>query len=263
MMIKNKNKAVLTAAFILQLFFVPGLLAVEENMNEWGEQMTFEVRWSFVVAGIATLEFFPEEELNGTSVNYYVYKARTSKFVDLFYKVRDIIESYTDPDLNRSIIYRKTQRGKSKKDIVVTFDWDKETVQYSLNGNSMDPIEISPDTFDPLSVFYAFRSKLSDDNKEMKINLTDGKRYITALTRTVKRETIKVAGKKYNTILVEPRMEGVGGVFQKTKNARLKIWVTDDSRRIPVRIKSKVAVGSFVADLVDYKGSFTVEPTNQ
>ena len=128
MMIMNKNKAVLTAAFILQLFFAPGLSAAEENMDDWGEQMTFEVRWSFVVAGIATLEFFPEEELNGTSVNYYVYKARTSKFVDLFYKVRDIIESFTDPDLNRSIIYRKTQRGKSEKDIADFLDVDTTTI---------------------------------------------------------------------------------------------------------------------------------------
>lgn len=257
-MIKNKNKAVLTAVIIIQLIFMLGLPVAEENGDYRGERMTFEVRWSFIVAGVATLEFFPGEELDSASVNHYVYRARTSKFADLFYKVRDTIESYTDANLNRSIIYKKKQRGKSYKDIVVKFDWDKGTVQYSLNGNSMAPLGVSRDTFDPLSVFYAFRSKLSDDNKEMKINLTDGKRYISAVARTVEKETIKVAGRKYNTILVEPQMEGVGGVFQKSKNAKLKIWVTDDSRRIPVRIKSKVAVGSFVADLVDYKGSYSV-----
>lgn len=259
-MTKKKNKFILTAAVILLLSFTPRLSGTEESgVNEGGERMTFEVRWAFVVAGEVTLEFIPGEQLYFTKVNHYLYKARTSEFADLFYKVRDTIESYTDADLNRSIIYMKKQRGKSTRDISVAFNWDSKTARYSLNGNSMPPIEISPDTYDPLSVFYAFRSKLSDDSKEMKINLTDGKRYITAVARTVKRETINVAGTKYNTILVEPRMEGVGGVFQKTKNAKLKIWITDDSRRIPVRIKSKVVVGSFVADLVDYEGSYSVE----
>ena len=252
-----KNKTVLTAVVILLLSFTPRLSGTEESgISAGGEKMTFQVRWAFIVAGEATLEFFPGERLYYTRVNRYLYTARTSEFADMFYKVRDTIESYTDADLNRSIIYRKKQRGKSTRDITVSFNWDSKTARYTKNGSSMPPIKISPGTFDPLSVFYAFRSKLSDDNKEIKIYLTDGKRHITAVARTVKRETIKVAGKKYDTILVEPRMEGVGGVFQKSKNAKLKIWVTDDSRRIPVRIKSKVAVGSFVADLVDYEGNY-------
>ena len=252
------KKTVLTAVFIMFLAFTAHLSGAEENIaDKGGEKMTFQVRWAFIVAGEATLEVFPGEQLYYTRVNRYLYKAKTSEFVDMFYKVRDTIESYTDADLNRSMIYRKKQRGKSTRDITVIFNWDSKTAQYTKNGSSMPPIEISPDTFDPLSVFYAFRSKLSDDNKEMKINLTDGKRHITAVARTVKKETIKVAGTKYNTILVEPRMEGVGGVFQKSKNARLSIWVTDDNRRIPVRIKSKVAVGSFVADLVAYEGNYS------
>lgn len=259
-MIVIKIKVISITALLLLLTSTAHLPGAGENIvNKGGEKMTFQVRWAFIVAGEATLEFFPGEQLYYTRVNRYLYKARTSEFADMFYKVRDTIESYMDADLNRSIIYRKKQRGKSTKDINVIFNWDSNTARYSLNGRSMPSIEISPDTCDPLTVFYLFRSKLSDDKKEIKINLTDGKRHITAVARTVKKERIKVAGKEYSTVLVEPRMEGVGGVFQKTKNAKLKIWVTDDNRRIPVRIKSKVAVGSFVADLVGYEGSYSVE----
>jgi hypothetical protein len=49
---------------------------------------------------------------------------------------------------------------------------------------------------------------------------------------------------------VEPSLEHVGGVFEKSKDAKVQIWVTADARRIPVKIKSKVAVGSFVGELV-------------
>jgi len=46
----------------------------------------------------------------------------------------------------------------------------------------------------------------------------------------------------------------VGGVFEKTKDAKIHIWVTADERRIPVRIKSKVAIGSFIGELTSATG---------
>ena len=55
----------------------------------------------------------------------------------------------------------------------------------------------------------------------------------------------------YDAFLIEPEIEHISGVFKKSKKAKIQIWLTADERRIPLRIKSKVAVGSFVADLVD------------
>lgn len=78
-----------------------------------------------------------------------------------------------------------------------------------------------------------------------------------ARAKVVKREEIKVGGVTYDTFLVEPEMENIGGVFEKSRNAKLQIWVTADNRRIPLRIKSKVKVGSFVAELVSYEDGLT------
>jgi hypothetical protein len=44
-------------------------------------------------------------------------------------------------------------------------------------------------------------------------------------------------------------MEHIGGVFQKSPGAKLQIWVTADEWRLPVKIESKVVVGSFSAEL--------------
>jgi len=46
----------------------------------------------------------------------------------------------------------------------------------------------------------------------------------------------------------------VGVVFEKSKNAKIQVWVTADKRRMPVKIKSKVVVGSFVGELVSATG---------
>jgi hypothetical protein len=58
----------------------------------------------------------------------------------------------------------------------------------------------------------------------------------------------------YDTYLIEPEIKHIGGVFEKSKNAKIKLWVTADKRKIPVKIKSKVVVGSFVGELVSATG---------
>jgi hypothetical protein len=43
-------------------------------------------------------------------------------------------------------------------------------------------------------------------------------------------------------------------VFEKSKDARIQLWVTADRRHIPVKIKSRVVVGTFVGELVTAEG---------
>ena len=39
---------------------------------------------------------------------------------------------------------------------------------------------------------------------------------------------------------MEPDLKDLGGVFEKSKDAQFKIWVTSDKRRIPIRIKRNI-----------------------
>lgn len=222
-----------------------------------GEKMAFEVRWSGILAGEAVIELLPVEDLNGVESYHLVFTAKTSPFVDIFYKVRDRIDSYTDVEMTHSLLYKQIHQGRSKKEITVEFDWERQEAKYSLNGEDREPVSIMPGTFDPLSVYYAFRLHDLNNEIEYDIPLTDGKKLIIGKAKVIKRENIKVAGVSYDTFLVEPGMEDIGGVFEKSKNAKLQIWVTADDRRIPVRIKSKVKVGSFVAELVSFENGLT------
>jgi hypothetical protein len=72
--------------------------------------------------------------------------------------------------------------------------------------------------------------------------------------RVLKRETITTKAGEFDTFLVEPEVKEIGGVFRKSPDAKLQIWITTDARRIPVRVRSKVAVGSFYMDLTGYEG---------
>ena len=229
-------------------------IAVGHNLPFYPEEkMTFEVRWAFIPAGEAVLEVLPIETMKGKRSYHFVFTARTYEFIDLFYKVRDMIDSYTDVEMTHSILYRKQHKGKSQKDVVVNFDWEREEAQYSNFGEKLEPVSIMPGTFDPLSVFYSFRLNDLNENKEIKTPVTDGKKCIIGKARVIRREKIELSSGSYDTYLVEPDLEHIGGVFKKSRNAELQIWVTADDRCIPVRIKSRVKVGSFVAELVSFE----------
>jgi hypothetical protein len=215
-----------------------------------GEKLTFQIKWSFLPAGEAVLEILPMTTINGVRAYHFLMTARTYPFIDLFYKARDRIDSYTDAEITHSILYKKRKKGKSKRDVLVNFDWQRLEAQYSNFGEKRKPISIRPGSFDPLSVFYAFRLHELRENAEIQAPVTDGKRCVVGRARIVKRETIKVAHRTYDTFLAEPHLQRIRGVFEKSKDAKFQIWITADNRRIPVKVKSKVVVGSFVAELI-------------
>jgi hypothetical protein len=219
-----------------------------------GEKLVFEVKWKFIPAGEAALEVLPMETIGGVKHYHFLMTAKTYKYIDPLYKVRDRIDAYTDLKMTHSKLYKKKNRGRRKKDIVVSFEPTKQLAQYSKNGKKRKPIPIKPGSFDPLSVFYAFRFCSLKKNKVLKVPVTDGKKCVMGKAVVIKRETIVVESGTYDTFLVEPDLKHIGGVFKKSKNAKLKIWVTADARKIPIKVESEVIVGSFVAELISAKG---------
>lgn len=215
-----------------------------------GERLTFQAKWGFIPAGEAVLEILPIETLDGVRSYHFVMTAKTYPYIDLFYKFRERIDAYTDLQMTRSLLYRLKKEGKKKKQVLVNFNWDRQEAQYSNFGEKRKPISVMPGSFDPLSVFYAFRLHDLKENKVLKNPVTDGKKCVMGKATVLKRETIKVVSGTYDTYLVVPELAHLGGVFEKAKNAKIEIWVTADKRRIPVKIKSKVVVGSFVGELI-------------
>ena len=221
-----------------------------------GEKLTFELRWSVVRAGEAVVEVLPIETVNGEDAYHFLMTVKSTPFVDLFYKVRDRIDSYCDVGMNKSLLFMKKQReGRSKRDVLVIFDWEKHQAQYSNFGKKRKPISIVPGTFDPYAAFYFTRLFDWEKGSEIERPVTDGKKNIIGKARMIKRETITVPSGTYDTFLIEPDIEHVGGVFEKSEDAKIELWVTADERRIPVRLKSKVVVGSFVGELISVEGT--------
>jgi hypothetical protein len=221
-----------------------------------GERLTYALKWTVIPAGKAVLEVHPMTAINGVPAYHFVLTAKSTPFIDRIYKVRDRIEGFVDTAMTGSMLYKKKQReGSVKKDVLVVFDADSNQARYYKSGKIRKELPISVGTFDPLSAFYYTRSLELQENSVIQKPVSDGKRWIIGKAHVVRRETITLdGGDTYDTFLVEPDLSHVGGVFEKSKDAKLQLWVTADQHRIPVRIRSAVVIGSFTGELVSARG---------
>ena len=244
-----------------------------------GEKLKFRLRWGIIPAGEALLEVLPIETIDGIESYHFVLTARTNAFIDAFYKYRSRIDAYADTGMTRSIRYRKKVEARKKiREVILSFDWEASEVQYhSVRKYTADDTKapgtrdrksdvrirkyftpVLPGAFDPLSVFYYSRSIPLNENTRILRPVSDGKKCIIGAAKVKRREKLRLANGTYDTYLIEPNLKHLEGVFEKSKKAKIQLWVTNDERRIPVKLKSKIVIGSFTGELI----SFTEGRTN-
>src|SRR5262249_18635793 len=114
--------------------------------------------------------------------------------------------------------------------------------------------EVGPCVLDTLSAFYVTRVRGVPAEGALELPLFDnGKRY-TLGVRLLGRERLDLPaplGKQVPTIVIEPQLAEGTGLF--VKRGRLTLWLTDDARRIPVRMQSRVAIGAVTGELESYE----------
>jgi len=217
-----------------------------------GEKLAFAVTWGFIPVGEGTLQVMPATRLNGVEAMHFSMAVRTNAFGDIFYRVRDRMEGFTDGEMKKSLLYKKVSEGKTRRDVTVTYDWEEKRARYFNHGEEHASVALLPGSYDPLSMFFAFRFFDLEVGRAMALPVSDGKKTVTGEAFVTERTAIEIRGVNYDTFLVRVDTKDLDGVFKKSRDAELLIWVTADKRRIPVRIKSSVFVGSFTVDLVSH-----------
>lgn len=219
-----------------------------------GEKMHFVLKYGVIPAGEATLEVHAMESINGVDAYHFVVTARSNSFIDMFFKVRDRVDSYADVGMNHSLYYRKRQHeGKTRRDITVDFDWEEKKTTYVNFDTEPKTINLIPGSFDPLSVFYFSRLLALRSEKKFVRPVTDGEKNLIGCLRITGKEDVSVEAGTFKTLVMEPDLQNVEGVFSKKQRAKIRLWITDDERRLLVKMSSQAMVGSFVAELASYE----------
>lgn len=212
------------------------------------EKLVYDLTWTGIKAGTATQEIIDEKD----SIRI-VSTARSADWLSVFFPVEDRIESVLTkappPQFGLPRNFRmKINEGKHRRDKEIIFDHGKRKARYidHLGGEIVD-LEIGKSTYDTYSSFYYIRTLPLEVGKSVFVSILDKKQVWNVEVQVLKKEQIDSILGKVNTILIKPLIKSEG-IFQK--KGAIYIWLTDDARRIPVQMKTKVAIGSVTATLV-------------
>jgi hypothetical protein len=222
-----------------------------------GETLTYEISWSKIItAGTAVMEVKEERLPNGKKVFRFIATSHSVGVVDKFYHVYDVVQSVFDPQIMQSLSFDLSEsHGKRKRRRTLTFDHVGRTVVSRVNNDPPQILSIPAQVQDALSsLFYLRTMKDFTVGKSHVIEVHDSGKNWSVDVLTLGREQVKTPAGEFNTIKVKtfPRYEGV---FMNT--GEIFIWLTDDSRKLPVLMKSTISIGSIVSTLTDMKlGAF-------
>jgi hypothetical protein len=211
------------------------------------ERLEYDLKWQGIKAGTAVLEI--KEDIGGTRI---VSTAKSAKFISLFYLVDDRIESVVEKGLYPVHYSIRLKEGRHRRDKEIIFDRKAGKARHIDHlKDEKKEIDLPDNVFDPMSGFYHMRTQKLSVGSPFFIKVFDSKRVWDMEVKVLRKERIETAIGTFDTIVVKPLMQSEGIFYRK---GEILIWLTDDEKKIPVRLSSKVKIGSIVAELTG--GSF-------
>lgn len=217
-----------------------------------GETLSYDVTWSVFPAGrlVATLMGGPK----GSSSSYEVKTTAESKgFVSLLYDVEDEFHSFFNPaTVCSESITKRINEGRRRKETRIQFDYarklailDERDPTNSKIPAKHDEKSIPACVEDVVTAFYYLRSQPLEVGKSIKLAVNDGSKTTDVVVEVQAREQIQTGIGTRAALRVEPKI--FGGLYPR--KGRMLIWFSDDSERLPLRIKMMITLGDITGTL--------------
>lgn len=210
-----------------------------------GEALTYDISWSsFVTAGSATMSV-KEKRPSYSSVAYYIVAEGRpvpllAKLYDLYYKADTLLDTYTLLPQRASLFSRRGRRQQMK---TTMFNRRTNTASYEVQTTTLvkTSLRVPASAQDPLGAIYVLRAR----------SLKPGDRFSVPMCDAGETYSVDVS-----VAAPEPVTSGIGDVRawritpklpkEQAANAReLTLWLSDDARRLPVKLQAQLAVGTF------------------
>jgi hypothetical protein len=217
------------------------------------------VTYAKLLAGRAHVSVDAQEHLGRPLLRLTLQVRSEGFFAWLFrYKVDDYTVALWDPASGCSYgIEKHLREGRAVRDQRVVIDPATGAAQVEDRKVKGTAFQLGPCPLDVFSAFFVARQKgLGRDGRLTVKVFVNGKLYDLPF-KLLGYEVLDLPpplGKRVLTQVAEPLIPPGSGLF--AQEGRLVIWATADDRRIPVRLRSKVAIGSVSADLESYTPPF-------
>lgn len=227
------------------------LRSVPNEAFGFGERLEYSVGYKFITAGYAVFQVGKEPIVTNDRQCYDIrFDVASLSSLEFLYKVRDRYRTMVDIDGLFPWRFEQTIReGGYSKDFAAKFD------QVGNRAITTEGVfKIPPFVHDIVSALYHVRTYDLRNMKKGDIikmqNFFDRETHDLQIV-VLGRQKIEVEAGTFNTVVIEPVIKK-GGLFKS--EGRILIWLSDDDRKIPIKVSSKILIGTVDAELTSYKG---------
>lgn len=235
------------------------VVAVAGVPFEVGEELEFEMGWKAAVAGTTRIKIVEKKARSGRAALHATLETTTNKAIDLVYPVRNRFESWIDEQAVCSLGFaRRIREGDSIVDEDIFIDPVKGTYKSRKMRAKKDTAaklthgQVPAFVQDVVSTIYYLRSRPLAVGKSVPVQIFYGGEVYDATFNVLRKESIEVPAGRFRCVVVEPLFRGPKG-FASHPKATLLIWMSDDAKRLPVKITAQPAFGQVEATLVRYR----------
>ena len=243
----------LQAVLLLVSFFtVASPVSGEPRTFAPGEKMNFVIKWQGIAVGDAVMRVKESGIEHDDPLWALVWTTKSRSVIDLLYKVRNRYVSHINPEDGRTRVYvAKAREGGRKKHRTYYFDQEENIVTRidHLDDDAERVFEVMEEVYDVISVFYNYRERDIEPGDQFSMNVFDNRKNYELVVDVLEREEIKTKAGVFKAIKIHPRLKSEG-VFRRKGD--VFVWLSDDERRLPLLMRSKVKVGKVNAELVRY-----------
>jgi len=226
-----------------------------------GERILFKLHYGFINAGEAEMRIDQDIHLVNNRPCYKIDILGYSVGVfDMMLRIRDTWGSYLD---TAAIIsqrsYRYIEEGRYRKNEMINFDHSRQVaVLNKLDKHTKELVEkveyqIPENVQDLVSGYYYLRTidynSLPEGTKIKVTGFFDKELYHMEI-KYLGKERLKTKLGHYDALVMSPVMPD-NKMFDGENS--IKVWLSDDQYKIPLKIKAKMFVGAVEVDIIEYQ----------
>jgi len=225
---------------------------------ETGEKAVYHATWNGMIS-VATAEVYTTPTVvDGRKVYQVRVEAKTSKVLDLIWRMRDTISSTFDAKVLMPSRFTFSQRENSR---IIDTDarFDHAAKRWAVNRQQVGKRPNiyhfdSSNTLDPITASYLARSTDFKVGDKLYFKVFGGKyQYLLELSVEAKEPVTMASGKTIEAYRIVPQIENITKKGYANRLNEAAIWISADERRLPIKLSSKIVFGSVYLELVEDK----------
>lgn len=209
-----------------------------------GERLEYDVKFGFLHVGSGSMQVAGIDTVRGHAAWHTIFHVSGGT---LFFKVNDRLESWMDvSDLVSLRHWQELSEGRRNRER--RFEIMPDSGMVIEEGKPPTPTVAAP--LDDGAFLYFVRTIPLEVGKTYELNRYFRPDRNPVTIRVLRKEHIHVPAGEFDAIVVQPIIK-TNGIFGE--GGRAEIWLSDDTNRIMLQMKSKLPFGSLNLYLTSYQ----------